>query len=57
MSDHMETEEEIQQEMKELGIDNSATGRPDVMMSGNVVRVIAVVLAVLLLAGAVLLVF
>ncbi len=57
MSNEPETEAEIQQEMRELGIDNEATGSPDVMMSGNVVRVIAALLAVLMLAGAVLLVF
>jgi len=57
MSDEPETEAEIQQEMRELGIDNESTGSPDVMMSGNVVRVIAALLAVLMLAGAVLLVF
>jgi len=57
MSDEPETEAEIQQEMRELGIDNEATGSPDVMISGNVVRVIAGLLAVLMLAGAVLLVF
>jgi hypothetical protein len=57
MEHRPETESEIQEEMRELGIDNQATGTPSVMMSGTVVRVIAVVLAVLLLAGAVLLVF
>jgi len=57
MSNEPETEAEIQEEMRELGIDNDATGSPDVMMSGNVVRAIAAVLAVLMLAGAVLLVF
>jgi hypothetical protein len=57
MSDHIETPEEIQEEMKELGIDNDATGAPDVMMSGTVIRVIAAVLVLLLLAGALLLVF
>jgi hypothetical protein len=57
MSEEPETEAEIQQEMRELGIDNESTGSPDVMMSGNVVRVIAALLAVLMLAGAVLLVF
>lgn len=57
MSEEPETEAEIQQEMRELGIDNDSTGSPDVMMSGNVVRVIAALLAVLMLAGAVLLVF
>ncbi len=57
MSNEPETEAEIQEEMRELGIDNNATGSPNVMMSGNVVRVIALVLAILMLAGAVLLVF
>lgn len=57
MNEEPETEAEIQQEMRELGIDNEATGSPDVMMSGNVVRVIAAVLAALMLAGAILLVF
>jgi hypothetical protein len=57
MSNQPETEEEIQEEMRELGIDNDATGSPDVMMSGTVVRAIAVVLAALMLAGALLLVF
>lgn len=57
MENHPETEEEIQEEMRELGIDNDATGAPDVMMSGNVVRVVAAVLVLLMLAGALLLVF
>jgi hypothetical protein len=57
MSNRPETEEEIKEEMRELGIDNDATGSPDVMMSGTVVRAIAVVLAALMLAGALLLVF
>lgn len=57
MSDHMETPEEIQEEMKELGIDNDATGAPDLFISGPVVKVIAGVLVVLLLVGLVTLVF
>ncbi len=57
MSNEPETEAEIQEEMRELGIDNDATGSPDVMLSGNLVRVIAAVLAGLMLVGAVLLVF
>jgi hypothetical protein len=57
VSDHVETEAEIQEEMKELGIDNDATGSPDVMMSGAVIRGVAVMLVLLLLAGALLLVF
>jgi hypothetical protein len=57
MENRPETEEEIQEEMRELGIDNDATGSPDVMMSGSVVRVVAAVLVLLMLAGALLLVF
>jgi hypothetical protein len=57
MEKRPETESEIQQEMKELGIDNEATGSPDVMLSGTLIRVIAGVLVLLLFAGAILLVF
>ena len=57
MENRPETEEEIQEEMRELGIDNDATGSPDVMMSGSVVRVVAAVLVLLMLAGDLLLVF
>jgi hypothetical protein len=57
MEHRPETEEEIQEEMRELGIDNDASGTPDVMMSGAVIRVVALVLVILLVAGAVLLVF
>jgi hypothetical protein len=57
MSDHLETQAEIQEELEELGVDNDSTGAPDVMMSGTLIRVIAAVLAALLLAGALLLVF
>lgn len=52
-----ETEEEIAEEMKELGIDNDATGKPDVLLSGQTVKVIAVFLAVLIALGLILLVF
>lgn len=52
-----ETEQEIAEEMKELGIDNDATGTPDVLLSGQTVRVIAGLLAVVLVLGLVLLVF
>ena len=52
-----ETEEEIAEEMKELGIDNDATGTPDVLLSGQTVKVIAGLLAVLMVLGLVLLVF
>jgi len=57
MDNRPETEAEIQEEMRELGVDNEATGSPDVMMSGTVLRVVAAVLVLLMLAGAVLLVF
>ena len=43
--------------MKELGVDNDATGRPDVLLSGQTVKVIAGILAVLLVLGLVLMVF
>ena len=52
-----ETEEEIAEEMRELGVDNDATGSPDVVMSGAVVKVVAVVLVGLLLLGLLVLVF
>ena len=52
-----ETEQEIAEEMKELGVDNDATGAPDVFMSGAVVKVVAVVLVVLLVLGLLVLVF
>jgi hypothetical protein len=57
MENRPETEAEIQEEMRELGIDNDATGSPDVMMSGTMIRVVAGVLVLLMLAGAILLVF
>lgn len=52
-----ETEEEIAEEMRELGVDNDATGSPDVFMSGAVVKVVAVVLVGLLVLGLLVLVF
>ena len=57
MEKRPETQEEIQEEMRELGIDNNATGKPDVMMSGTFVRVVAAVLVLLRFAGLMLLVF
>jgi len=57
MSDHLETEEEVQEELKELGIDNDAVGSPDVLLSGALVRVVAALLVGLLFVGALLLVF
>jgi hypothetical protein len=57
MSDHLETEQEIQQEMEELGIDNHAEGSPDVLMSGAVIRATVIILILLLVAGSLLLLF
>ncbi len=57
MTDHLETEEEIREEMEELGIDNEAGGSPDVLMSGPVLQVTALVLVLLLVGGALLLIF
>ena len=57
MSNQPETPEEIQEEMKELGIDNDATGSPDLFISGPMVKVIAGLLVALLVAGLLLLVF
>ena len=53
----VETEEEIRQEMEELGIDNHAEGKPDVLMSGPVIQVTVIILVLLLVAGSLLLVF
>ncbi|MFM8520118.1 MAG: hypothetical protein ACKOGM_01095 [Solirubrobacterales bacterium] len=52
-----ETEEEIAEEMRELGVDNDATGSPDLFMSGPVVKVVAGVLVILLVLGLLVLVF
>ncbi|MGB0120432.1 MAG: hypothetical protein WBP55_05720 [Solirubrobacterales bacterium] len=52
MSDHMETPEEIQEELKELGIDNDATGQPDLFISGHMLKVVSAVLIVVLVIGA-----
>lgn len=52
-----ETEEEIAEEMRELGVDNDATGKPDLFMSGPVVKVVAGVLVILLVLGLLVLVF
>lgn len=52
-----ETEEEIAEEMRELGVDNDATGNPDLFMSGPVVKVVAGVLVILLVLGLLVLVF
>jgi hypothetical protein len=57
MSDHLETEAEVQEELEELGIDNEATGSPDLTMSPVVVRVVAGVLIVLLVLGLLVLLF
>lgn len=52
-----ETEEEIAEEMRELGVDNDATGSPDLFMSGPVIRVVAGILVILLVLGLLVLVF
>ena len=57
MSDHLETEAEVEEEMEELGIDNDATGSPDLFMNGVVVQVVAIMLVVLLVGGLIFLVF
>lgn len=57
MSDHLETEAEVKEEMEELGIDNDATGSPDLFMNGVVVQVVAIMLVVLLVGGLIFLVF
>jgi hypothetical protein len=57
MSDHRETEAEVKEEMEELGIDNDATGSPDLFMNGVVVQVVAIMLVVLLVGGLIFLVF
>ncbi|HRV59978.1 MAG: hypothetical protein KDB54_08125 [Solirubrobacterales bacterium] len=53
----VESEEEIREEMEELGVSNDTTGSPDVLMSGPVIQVTVIILVVLLVAGALLLVF
>ncbi|MGK2933475.1 MAG: hypothetical protein ACSLFD_12045 [Solirubrobacterales bacterium] len=55
--DHVETADEIKEEMEELGIDNEATGSPEVFISGPALKVGAAVLVAILVAGALLLVF
>ena len=52
-----ETEEEIAEEMRELGVDNDATGEPDLFLSGQTVKAIAVLLALLMVFGLVVFVF
>ena len=53
----VETEEEIREEMEELGVSNDAEGSPDVLMQGPVLQVTVIILVVLLVAGALFLVF
>lgn len=57
MSNHVETEEEIREEMEELGVSNDAEGKPDVLMSGPMIQATVIILVVLLVLGALLLVF
>lgn len=51
MSDRLETQQEIQEELDELGIDNDATGSPDLFVSGPMLKVGTGVLLVLLVLG------
>lgn len=53
----VESEEEIRQEMEELGVSNDATGKPDVLMSGPMIQVVVILLVVLLVLGMLFLVF
>lgn len=53
----VESEEEIREEMEELGVSNDTTGSPDVLMSGPVIQVTVIILVVLLVLGALFLVF
>ncbi len=53
----VESQEEIRQEMEELGSSNDEEGRPDVLMSGPVLQVTALILILLIVAGALFLVF
>ncbi|HMT05937.1 MAG: hypothetical protein KDB48_09920 [Solirubrobacterales bacterium] len=53
----VETEQEIREEMEELGISNEGEGKPDVLMSGPMIQVTVVILVLLLVAGSLLLVF
>ncbi len=57
MSDHLETEAEVQEELEELGIDNESTGSPDLFMNQVVVRIVAIILIVALVGALVLLLF
>ncbi len=57
MSNEPETPEEIQEEMRELGIDNDATGSPDLFISGPAVKAGAAILVVLLVFGLLILAF
>ncbi len=53
----VETEEEIRQEMEELGVSNDAEGTPNVLMSGPMIQATVIILVLLLVIGALLLVF
>lgn len=57
MSDHVETEAEIQEEMAELGVSNDETGTPQLFLSSALVKVVAGVCVVLLVVGLITLVF
>lgn len=55
--DHNQTEEEIQEEMEALGISNDETGKPDIFLSGPVVKVIVFLMVAVLVVGFVALLF
>lgn len=57
MNNHVETEEEIQEEMAELGVSNDETGPPQLFLSSALVKVVAGVCVVLLVVGLITLVF
>lgn len=57
MNNHVETEEEIQEEMAELGVSNDETGPPQLFLSSSLVKVVAGVCVVLLVVGLITLVF
>lgn len=57
MSNSPQPESDIEKELEELGIDNDATGSPDVVMTRATVQVTALVLVALIAGGAILLIF
>lgn len=57
MTNRPETEAEIKEEMEELGIDNNATGTPDLFISGPLLKAAAIILVLLIVAGLLILIF